>query len=620
MRLIGKSFLLSLLFCLAGCLVRGQDAKSDSSQVKPKTASGRFLHNIFQDALNSIKRGPSNDTADPQDILIAKSEQSFSRYQGKIIRNIEIRHFGFERTFTDTSNRINYIGTKILNTLHTDTREWVIRQNLFFSENVPLHASKLADNERFLRTLEFIQDARIFVYPVGLDMDSVDVLVITKDLFSLTGSLDFNSITHVRTRLAEANFMGMAQRIQGTLLWDRERDPRMGYEVLYSKSNIGGSFINGTVAYTQINTGRSEGHENEKAFFFRLDRPLVSPFSHVAGGFEMSVNRAENVYRKPDSLYYNYGYNLYDGWVGYNLGTKKLQEDKNYGLNRNRVFLSMRYLHTSFLKTPKQIGDNYDPIYNDRAAFLGQVSVFRQDFYKLNYIYGFGTTEDVPMGYLVSVTGGWHRQLDLERPYFGFEAHQYVVTPKGGFVNAVFKTGGFYRDGAMEDASTLASVDVYTKIFFIKDWRLREHIRVSYTQLKNRLTNEPLRLNNQYGLYEFNTGEITGERRISMFAESILYTNKKLIGFRFAPFVSGGFTLMTPENVAFKKSDIYTGIGAGIRTRNENLIFGTIELLGMFFPRTAYGIEQFTVKLTSDIQFRYRTNFVNAPDFVHPNL
>ncbi len=620
MRLSGKIALLLVVMIAPATILWGQVSPEDTIAAPPERKPvGKFFHNIFIDALNSIKKDPVEDTIDHAQVLIARSEQTFKRVEGKIIRKIHVRHFGFERTFTDTANRINYIGTAILNYLHTDTREWVIRQNLFFRTNNPLNASKLADNERYLRTLEFIQDARIFAYPAGLDGDSVDIIVITKDLFSLTGSLDFNGPTHVRTRVAEANFLGMAQRIQGTVLWDRDRSPNMGYEVLYSKSNIGGSFINATVAYTQINTGRSQGVENEQAFFLRLERPLVSPFSHVAGGFEMSFNNADNVYRKPDSIFYNYRYNLYDGWIGYNLGTKKIAEGENYQLNRNRVFVSLRYMHNSFLKTPFQIGDDFDPVYNDRKALLGQVSFFRQDFYKLNYIYGFGTTEDMPTGYLVSFTGGWHKQLDLERPYFGIEAHQYLVTPKGGFVDAVFKAGGFHRNGEMEDASTLAAVDIYTKLFFIRDWRMREHIRVSYTQQKNRLTDEPLRLNNRYGLYEFNTGEIEGQMRISMFAESILYTNRKLFGFRFAPFVSGGFTLMTPENNAFRKSDIYTGIGGGVRTRNENLIFGTIELMGMFFPRTAFGVDQFTIKLTSDLQFRYRSSFVNPPDFVHPN-
>jgi hypothetical protein len=295
-----------------------------------------------------------------------------------------------------------------------------------------------------------------------------------------------------------------------------------------------------------INGGRSDGTEDEEAFYVRLDRPLVSPFSHVAGGIEYSINQSRNFYRKPDSLFFNYHYNIYDAWVGYNLGTKRLEDYKNYNQNRDRVFIAIRYLQTDFTNVPNQIGEVYDPVYNSRKAILGQVTFFRQDFYKLNYLYGFGTTEDIPTGYTVAFTGGWYRQLDLDRPYAGVQAEQYYVTPNGGFVNAAFKVGGFYRKQKLEDAGILGSVNFFSRLFFVGRWKMREFMKVSYTQLDNRVIYEPLRLNNVYGLQQFSTDSIEGIKRISVYSESILYTNRKFWGFRFAPFISGDYSLIAP--------------------------------------------------------------------------
>ena len=117
------------------------------------------------------------------------SESPFLPYYGKIIRHIIINRFGFEKTFSDTTSQINYAGTKLLNIFHQDSREWVIRDNLFIEEGTAVDAYKMADNERFLRSLEFIQDARILIKPIRGDNDSVDVVVVTKDLFSLSGEL-----------------------------------------------------------------------------------------------------------------------------------------------------------------------------------------------------------------------------------------------------------------------------------------------------------------------------------------------------------------------------------------------------------------------------------------------
>src|SRR5690606_28830355 len=122
--------------------------------------------------------------------------------------------------------------------------------------------------------------------------------------------------------------------------------------------------------------------------------------------------------------------------------------------------------------------------------------------------------------------------------------------------------------------------------FTYKKWKIREFMKFSYTQINERVTYEPLRINNTYGLNEFSTDSVSGNKRISIYSESILYLHKKLLGFRFAPFVFGDFSLISYEQKDFSKSDIFTGIGAGIRTRNENLVFGTIELKTIYFPRT----------------------------------
>jgi len=620
MTLIGKKILTSLFTLVALSGFAQENNPVDSSDLLQKliiNSRNRFINNVFNDAIRSMQKTPDNP-AGSTEVLIEKSEDRFHAYEGRTIRYIFIQRYGFERTFTDTSNRITYFGTRILNSLHTDTKEFVIRQNLFMKEGTPLNAYELADNERFLRTLNFVQDARIFTLAVDNSKDSVDILVITKDLFTLSGVLDA-SVNSVKLRISESNLAGMAQRVQATGLWEQNRFPKTGFELLYSKTNIGGSFVNGTIAYSQIDGGRSEGTEPEAAFLIRLERPLVSPFSHVAGGIEVSINEAENIYKKPDSLFYKYRYNYYDAWVGYNLGTRKLAEYANYSENRTRFFLAARYLKTDFKIAPFQIGETFDPIYNTREAVLGQLTVFKQDFYKLNYIYGFGTTEDVPTGYSLSFTAGWHKQLRLERPYAGFQLEHYLVTPKGGFITSSFKIGGFLHDGKIQDASTLASVNFFTRLLNYKRWKIREYAKVSYTQLQNRITYEPLRINNTYGLNEFRTDSINGNKRISIYSETILYLHKKLFGFRFAPFVFGDFSLISPENKEFVESDGYVAIGAGLRTRNENLIFGTIELKALYFPRTILDLPQFRVLVSSDLRFRYQSNFVRAPNIVYLN-
>lgn len=603
---------------LAGCLLLVSGSLSaqqpDSTESQPNVRN--FLHNIFQQVKDAVTVSKKDSIAKAT-VLNAKSQSPYSRYQGKIIRHINTRELGFEKTFTDTTKRIRYFGTRILNALHTDTKDWVIRSNLFFKENTELNELVLSDNERYLRSLNYIQDARILVQPIRGTKDSVDILVITKDLFSITGALDASGINRVRAKAVENNLMGMGQRLQLTALVDKNRQPTVGYEVLYTKNNISNTFINATVGYTLINTGRSTGTEEEKALYFQAERPLFSPYSRVAGGLEISYNHSENFYGKADSLFYDYRYNLYDGWAGYNLGVTKLLNSKN--TIRDRSFIAVRYLSNQFTKTPVQIPQGFDPLYNSRQALLAELTLFRQTFVKANYIYGFGTTEDIPFGFNVAVTGGWYKQLDLKRGYFGVNGNYFVTTKSGAFYQYFVRGGYFFNNRKSSDASMLVGTNLFSRLYLVRGMKIREQLRFSYTKQFNRLTFEPLRIDNAFGLKSFGSDSALGKQRVSLYAETVIYTKYKIFGFQIAPFVFADLSYLTPQDSRFLKSDLYSGLGGGLRTRNENLIFNTIELRMVYFPKTAERNTPFKIAVRSNLRFRYNTRYVKAPDIIQLN-
>ena len=582
------------------------------------TASERtsrsFLNNIFQQVRHAVTAN-KKDSINRLTVLNTKSESPYISYQGKIIRNITTNELGFSKTLQDTSNRIRYIGNRIVNRMHRNTRGWVIRNHLFIKENTPLNAYLLADNERYLRSLDFIRDARILVKPIP-GSDSVDVEVVTKDLFSITGAINVSGVQRVRARGGEANFLGMGQRVQLTTLVDNRRSPSFGYEFLYSKSSIGKSLATTTIGYTMINSGISTGQEEEKALFFRVDRPLVSPYSHLAGGVEVSFNSSENYYRKPDAQFYRYTYNLVDVWAGYNLGVSKLLQ-KGHTLDRS--FIALRLMHNDFLHTPEQVANNYDPIYNNKQAALAEFTLFRQDFYKTNYIYGFGTTEDVPDGYNLAITAGMSKQLNLERPYTGINCNHFITTKSGEFAQYFVRAGTFWNKGRMQDASLLVGGNVFSKLYLLNTLKMRGNLRVSYTRTFNRVTSDPLRINNPFGLRSFRADSAQGIQRMSFYAESFLLTTYRILGFQMAPFSFTDLSILSPHKDKIAKTNVYSGFGGGVRTRNENLVFGTIELRFIYFPQTPDTRQAFKLVFKSNLRFRYNSRYVKAPDIIQLN-
>jgi hypothetical protein len=403
------------------------------------------------------------------------------------------------------------------------------------------------------------------------------------------------------------------------VLASKHRTPWLGYGFEYSKNNIGGSFAHLTASYNNIDLGRSIGYEPEVSTAIRIDRPLPSPYNYFAGGLELSTNKAVNTFNTPDSLWYNYAYNIVDAWGGYNLSLRHIM--KHDSSIRDRKFLAVRYFRQNFTDNPAMFEQRFDPIYNSKEAVLAQFTLFKQDFIKTQYIYGFGITEDVPYGYNFSFTGGWWKQRDLSRPYAGVTADYYVTGKQGSFCQYYLRAGGFLNGGRkLDDATLLVGASYFSKLFFSgTDFKIRQYVRGTYSRIYNPLTYEPLRINNPYGLRDFRSDSVQGYERISAQFETIFYTRYKFHGFRLAPFIYGDGALVRDPMLPLTKATFFPGIGGGLRTRNENIIFGTIEFKACVYPVQVVGQPAFKFLIASDLRYRYRTTYIRTPDIIRMN-
>lgn len=350
---------------------------------------------------------------------------------------------------------------------------------------------------------------------------------------------------------------------------------------------------------------------------------MVSPYSRFAGGLTISHNEAYNLYHAPDNIFFRYNYDMFDAWAGYNIGIKLLTATNN--TIRDRRFLAIRYYNRNFTQEPAQVQNSksFDPVFNSSQAVLAQFTFFRQDYYKTQYIYGFGTTEDLPYGYNIAVTSGWHKQwhnnLEIERPYAGLNVSQYIATGQGDFIQLYMRTGGFLYKNKVQDGSYLLGATAYSRIFFLNSTKIRQYINLNFTHLYNRVTSAPLRIDNYYGPRGFLSDSVFGSRRLSLQLETEFYLKYKLLGFQFAPFPYGDLTLITPENAPYSNSSLYTSLGGGVRMRNENLVFETIEIRAFFFPVAPTNMKGFKIVINSNIRFRYQSNYITAPDVVQLN-
>lgn len=590
-------------------LVLAQETR-DTTEVQSDTSKSIFQDikesKLSQRIMKSITRKKSDNP-----VAAIKSEEAFMPYEGKIIRNIIIRHIDFRKTVYDTTKNIKNTITRIGNKLHSTSKDWLIRDNLFIRENKPVNPFKLADNERHLRDLDFLLDAKFYIVPLQQANDSVDIVVLTRDVFSLGGTINPSSPSSTRLRLYDANLAGWGQRLQFNGLVDSDRNPNFAYEFLYRKNSIAGTFVDATVGYTQLNTGSSYGEEDEKAYYIRFDRPLVSPYTRYAGGMELSRNWSENFFHINDSLFRDYRYVINDFWIGYNIGINSYR-------NRNRHFIAIRAFDQHFTRFPQQEREQERPLYNDQTFVLGSVTFFKQNFYTARYIYGFGRTEDVPYGHNLSVIAGWARQRGIARPYVGLEAEKSFVTRLGEFYTLGLRAGGFSNNG-LEDATLLLSGSLMSRLIPRGEFLFRQSFKVDYTRVYKQRTTIPLDINNEFGLQYFRADSLWGTKRFNINTETLAFSPWNLLGFRFAPFAFGEMAMISGDHQSIFHEKPFFGFGGGIRTRNENLIFGTVELRLIYYPRTIGDVSPFNIRVTSNLRVKYSAGFVRAPAFVRYN-
>lgn len=550
-----------------------------------------------------------------------KTVDLFKQYQGKIIRSITISAVGFNNELNDkTPIRTTNI-VKITDALHANTKKRVIEKNLFFKKGQPLYPLVIADNERFLREQPFLRDALIAVFYSPYSNDSVDVVVLSRDVFSIGGGGSVSGIDKFDAEITEENMGGSGDRFALYGLFDNERSPTYGWGAEYIKRNIKGSFINWSNGIRTFDRAFNSGRLEERSIYSRLDKPMASRYTAFTGAAEVALNSTSNAYIG-DSLYNNefkYSFFNVDFWVGYNIGYKGGK--KKDSENRLRHFVAMRGFYNIFQRIPDKFRNEYNFRYADINGGLLSYSLYRQNFYRTNFIYGFGRNEDVPEGLNASLITGYTNKQGYKRPYVGVEFEGSKFRPNGGYNAVTFRSGAYRYEGKYQDIDFLIGIDRFTKLNTLnKNWYNRNFMSLSFTRQINPFLNEPLFIQSEFGLPYVRNGLIEGETRTTVKFESVFYNLQKFAGFRFAPFVFADISLIQQQDERFHQSMGYPALGAGVRSRNENLVFGTIELRGYVFPRIQDPTMQYwKVELSTKLRFKFNSNFIKRPDFVTPN-
>ena len=566
-------------------------------------------------------RGKPNPFIDSTFINLNKYVQQVAKYEGKRIRSIQIEQKHFGTSLLNPANTKKDALTKFADKLHNKTSENTIRKNLFIKEQELVDPLVIAYNEKWLRDLPYIQDARILAALSKVDTNEVDIYIITKDIFPIGGSFNIRNANSYTASLSTNNANDGGNAFTLNHNFDKNREINTGWGFDYTIRNLKGSFTDITIGAKSFAPNEANGDLSESTVYIRGNRPLLTPNSKWTWGFDWNNANNENVFTSKwsDSLFnstYNYDLKHFDAWLGYQLFSNRI----SLTANNVHYFVQVRFLENIFKQRPTDYLAQIDKNYQNIEASLASFTLFKQKIIRTQYLYGFGRNEDLPTGKSMVITSGNYRREQSSLPYLGIKLENYKLLANENYRHLTLSAGSSYADAQLQDVRFIASIEQINKLRYLESgYKYRSIINISFTQtLKNKF-NEALLISSSYGIPQLNNERIYGGTRITANWESVWYNSKSFYGFRTSPFAFGNITFLRTVGQPIDKGDIYTSIGSGMRIRNENLIFGTIELRAFYFPRTNLQVSPWNISLITNLRYKYNSSIISKPDFVQIN-
>lgn len=490
------------------------------------------------------------------------SDESYRQFSGMRIRNIEIKRLNVFGADVDMPDQRSTSTQNILNKTHVNTAERIIRKNLIFKTGDTLSPISLSDNERILRDLTYIYDARISVIPVS--ENEADILVITKDIYSLGGDYSPSGLKKGNFSAYETNLFGIGHALGIEIPYDNSAPDSPGFGAKYTVDNIASSFVNLDLFYLNGIGTRSYG--------FDLSRKFISYNTRYAGGISIhnvSENVDKDLNKEPEH------FNLQDYWLA-----------RSFLLNPEsvtRLIIGARYTNNNVFTRPLVLPDTWYALQN-YSLVLGSVALSKQRYHKAVLIHDYGRAEDIPHGGMMKVTAGLENNEFKKRTYAGSELSFGYSLPRSGYLYVSTSLGAFINDNKTEQGILSAKFRYFSNLIPIGKYLFRNFVGLDYTRGFDRNTDEHLKYYNDNGFSGFRNDSTIGEQRLNVSLESVLFSPVHVYGFRFAFFGFADFSSLAGTNQILSNGTTLSGMGIGIRVRNDNLIFHTFQIRIGFFP------------------------------------
>lgn len=496
----------------------------------------------------------------------------FLSYEGKVISNVSIVRFdAFGYSVYDTTIAPERNIEKFGNKLHIKTWRRIVQNNLLFKEGDKVIPFDMAETEQLLRQSNYFEDANILIQTLS-DTGLVRVFVITKDRWTMSVGMQYSSPERMKFALSERNFAGLGIRAKTIAFYDKAFPDKWSYLGEFEVPNYFGSYISS-------NFFIRKGHAHE-TYLMKFNRDFYASKTKYAGGVELVKSDEPYKIFTSDSVIQT-NYQSQDYWIGRSIRVSPRSTTRA----PFNLVLAVRYNRKDFFKAlPVTIYQN--PFFHSQENYVLSLGLSNQNIYRSSLYYGFGNTEDIPVGFKIQVTSGIQQSSFQRRFLIGGELSAAEITPVG-YLFLSSRLGGYLAEGPkVEQAVINIRAQYFSNLYHIGRNDIRHFVRYDFTRGVSRFDGEReyVVLSNNYGVRGLSSPSLYGQTRLMFNFESMMYSPHYIYGFRPAFFVFADFGMVGSSDELIYQNTLYSGFGIGLRLKNESLIFPTFLFRIGYYP------------------------------------
>lgn len=601
-------FYILILLCYQFSFAQNNEIKKDSSKgyrdiekYSNKRKFTKFLHKLIFNPV-AKKTSKKQKKQKPKQI----KSKSYTRYEGKIIRNIQITTLDpFGYSDSDSTQTPKIFAQKAGNALHLKTKNIAIKNLLLIKKNKPLDSLLVKESERLIRSQRYTRSVTSEVKTVA--GDSVDVYIRVLDSWSLVPDVS-SSTTKSKFYLREKNIFGLGHEFSNSFTKSLTNKDN-GYGINYFIPTIRNTFIS-----TRLNYEIDLDRKYDKSII--IERPFFSAFARWAAGVALgqNLNKIVTLDANQAEVIENSKFNYQDYWAGH--AFQIFKGNSEYDRTTNFV-TSARFYNRNYTEKPIFSADSLD-IYSSEKLYLISLGITSRKFTQDKYIFNFNIVEDVASGFVYNLTTGYRKRYDDYKFYAGGRVAlgDYF---KFGYLSGNLEFGTFLELGKTNQTATSLRLVYFTNLQEIGKWKFRQFVKPQLIIGNNRLDSnyDRLTLNgSNNGIDGFNSQSLYGTKKILMTVQSQGYSPWRIIGFRLNPYISYTAGMLGQKDIGFSRSKLYSQISLGVIISNDYLIFNSFQLSFSFYPNIPDGNSIFQTNSISTSDFGLQNFEISKPSLI----